>query len=372
MNAALFLTSGTSVRLWKERGWLDGGTGTVTYNAWADHFNTFYLLSYGGREDLAYTDFLKKNIVVLPKKWPLPAWVYSLLIPFAYRRELKGTDLYYSAQMEGAWAAALAKVLYRKKFVLHCGYQWALSDFAPGLKGALTKRLALFLEWITYRAADYIVVTSQFAKDYVTERYAIDPGRIELIRNPVDTSLFRPMPVKKIPNSIVYVGRLEPEKNPRDLLEAVIGLPVAVTIYGSGSMQGQLQRFAEEHKILAHFRGNVPARQLAQELSQYAVFAAPSQYENSPKALLEAMSCGLAVVGYNVRGINEIIDHKVSGYLSTPRPADLRQAITDVLEAKELQERFGVRAREFVMAHCEAQTAIRRSIEIFKTVLAQK
>jgi glycosyltransferase involved in cell wall biosynthesis len=54
---------------------------------------------------------------------------------------------------------------------------------------------------------------------------------------------------------------------------------------------------------------------LPKELVKHGIFFLISEYEGQPKSLLEAMSCGLAVIGRDSIGINDIIKHKKNGYL---------------------------------------------------------
>jgi len=370
MNLALFLTSGTSLKLWKERGWLDGGSGIKTYNAWSKHFNIIYFISYGGSDDLRYQTFLNHNIRVLPKKIALPSWLYCFLIPFIYRKELKNCDLYTTTQMEGAWSAAIAKKLYGKKFILRCGYQWGLSLFGKGFKGWFGKFIAPFLERFTYKMADYNIVTSHFAKEHINKTYGISLETIDVIPNPVDTTLFKPKDVPRPENSLVYVGRLEKEKNPLILLEALIGLNIKLTIFGSGTLEPELRAFSIKNKIDVDFRGNVPTHILAKEINNHEIFVAPSLYENSPKALFEAMSSGLVIVGTNVRGINEIITHQKNGILCDPTPSSIHDAIIKIIGNKQLRETLKINARQYALANFDLTYKITKDLEIFHKVLS--
>ncbi len=371
MKGVFFLTSGTSIQLWKERGWLEGGSGTKTYNAWANVFDTMYFISYGNEKDLQYSDYFKNNIVILPKTLNLPSWLYSLFIPIIYRNELKKSDIYITAQMEGAWSAAIAKYLYDKKFILRCGYQWAISDFGKSIKGRTLKRIAHALEWFTYRAADEIIATSLFAQEHIIHTYKIAPDKVHMIRNAVDTSLFKPRDIKKIPRSILYVGRLAEEKNPLLLLRAAKGLSVHISFFGSGGLEESLKTYAKKHAIHAVFYGDVPTDELARAFNRHEVLVMPSKYENSPKALLEAMASGMAVVGNNVQGIQEIITHKENGYLFENSLSDLKNVLRELLVNKNEQKRIGNNAREYILKHCSLASVIEQNIQLFKKALAR-
>lgn len=370
MKLALFLTSGTSLKLWHDRGWLDGGTAIKAYNAWGKHFEKIYLISYGNNEEVKYLKYFNPNFRVLPKTIPLPSFVYSFVIPFVYRKELKNCEILITTQMEGSWSAAITKFFFHNKFILRCGYLWSLSLFNNNLKCFTWKIMAPFLEHIVYRVSDQIIVTSGFAKHYVTKKYGIPTEKIAVIKNPVDTSLFKPRNSSCRPDTLVYVGRLEKEKNPRLLLEAIVRLNVKLTIFGTGSLKPELESFAAKNNLQVDFKGNVTTDILAKELSNNEIFIAPSLFENSPKALLEAMSCGLAVVGTNVRGINEVIHDGENGILCDSNPQSLRQALIKLLENTPLRKKLGDNARAYVCANFNLENKIAADLEVFDKFLS--
>ena len=61
--------------------------------------------------------------------------------------------------------------------------------------------------------------------------------KLVVIPNYVDTGLFRPMDVPKKRTSIVFVGRIAPEKNLVSLIEAIRDLDVTLTIVGEGKVE---------------------------------------------------------------------------------------------------------------------------------------
>jgi glycosyltransferase involved in cell wall biosynthesis len=69
---------------------------------------------------------------------------------------------------------------------------------------------------------------------------------------------------------------------------------------------------------IEHF-GRVKDRQLMSVLYNAAdVFVAPSRMENLSNAVLESLSCGTAVVAFDVGGMRDAIEHKRNGFLASP------------------------------------------------------
>lgn len=362
MKLALFFTTGVSLDIWNRTGML--AREIKPYNRLAKVFEKIYFFTYGDKTDLQYAKFLEKNIVIVPKRINLPSKLYSLFLPLLNYKIIKDADILKTNQMYGAWAAVLAKWLFGKKLVVRCGYQWSLS--AIGWKMGFIKRMVVSLiERISYRAADFIIITSDSSKSYIIKQYKITDNKIAVLPNYVDTDLFKPTNAPKIQNSVVFVGRLEEDKNLMSLFEAVDGTGAVLTIFGSGSQKNELKNYAEEHGLKVDFRNNIANNQLPDELNRHQIFVLPSLYEGNPKALLEAMACGLAVIGSDVRGINEVIQHKKNGLLCNSVASSLRAALLNLFDDSTLRTQLGEAARNYVENNCGLDKIIGRENEIY-------
>jgi len=79
----------------------------------------------------------------------------------------------------------------------------------------------------------------------------------------------------------------------------------------------------------------------------------PSVAENYPFVVLEAMSCGLPITGFNCGGVTEQIKHKKSGYLAQfPETNDLDKGLTYILSLKQKDyKQMSINAAAFGSAH---------------------
>jgi glycosyltransferase involved in cell wall biosynthesis len=76
------------------------------------------------------------------------------------------------------------------------------------------------------------------------------------------------------------------------------------------------------------------------------VFVGPSRQDNFPSTFVEAISCGVPSVGFNIGGIPEVVEHKKNGYIATPFDVkDLAEGIYWCLENNS-ENILGNRARE--------------------------
>ena len=203
------------------------------------------------------------------------------------------------------------------------------------------------LERFSLRTADAVVVTTPGDKENLVRRYHVPQGKIKIIPNYVDTDLFRPMPeIQKETGLIVFVGRLEEQKNPWALLEAVKGVPgIRLLMIGEGTLQEPLKKKIQDERLPVEMQGVIPHAQLPAILNRAHLFILPSHFEGHPKVLLEAMSCGVPVIGADSPGIRELLVHRKNGCLAGPSSEALRRAILELVNDSDLCGRIGRQAR---------------------------
>ncbi|MBI3031158.1 MAG: glycosyltransferase family 4 protein [Candidatus Rokubacteria bacterium] len=263
----------------------------------------------------------------------------------------------------------MAKWLFRKKLIVRGGFVWSLNRERE-LPGAWTNRVARRLEGLALRAADRAVVTSEWAKEYLVSRYRLAPERVSVIPNHVNTRLFAPDGGEREKGLVCFVGRLSPEKNLPALIEALSGIPGArLRLIGAGAELARLRERAREADVVVEFTGSVPNPQLPALLNRAELFVLPSLYEANPKSLLEAMACGLPVLGSDVDGIREIIRHGETGSLCRPDAASFRAGIEALLADAPLRQRLGENARRHVLERNSIEAILKLELDVLTEAL---
>ena len=362
----MFFTRGMSLDGWRRAGILDREL--ALYRALLPHLEHLAFVTYGGAAELDLAARIP-GVEVLPNRWKLPSNFYGVLAPFLHRRTLRRATIFKTNQINGAWCATIAKRLFGKKLVVRCGFVW--SDFVARVHpGNWRAAAALGLERQACRSADAIIVASQADKDMIVERHHIESSRVHVVPNYVDTSAFRPMPaVQREAGRITFVGRLFARKNLMALVEAVEGLQgVTLVFVGDGPQRDELQAAADLRGVKATFLGVRAHAELPILLNRSTLFVLPSHYEGNPKALVEAMACGVPVVGARVPGIQEIMIHRETGYLCGTSTSEIRAALQDVLGDAALRERMSAGAVSYARAHCDVQAAVERELAILRTL----
>ena len=366
MKLVVFFSRGMSLDGWRRGGILDREL--ALYRMLTPHLERLTFVTYGSADDLALAAQLP-GVVVLPNRWHLPSNVYSVLAPLLHRRALAGATIFKTNQLNGAWCAVIAKRLCGKPLIVRCGFLWSdsIARVHPGTwRVPIARRLE---RWIC-RSADAVIVAGDADRTALLERYSLDPAAVHVIGNFVDTALFRPMPeVTRVPGHIVFVGRLESEKNVEALVEAVVDLPGAtLTVAGDGSLRTRLEAAAGQRPGAVTFLGTRPHPELPVLLSRAAVFALPSHYEGNPKALVEAMACGVPVVATRVPGIREVVVHGDTGYLCGTSAGEINAALRAVLEDGALRDRIGRGGLAYALAQSTLQSAAARELAVLQAV----
>jgi teichuronic acid biosynthesis glycosyltransferase TuaC len=183
--------------------------------------------------------------------------------------------------------------------------------------------------------------------------------RIHVLRNGVDTAMFRPMPKAEArvclgldagSQWILGVGNLVTEKGFDVLIRAVSELPdTRLIIIGEGPLRTTLQRLADSCAPgRVAFRGNMPQPNLPAAYSAADVLALPSLREGWPNVLLEAIACGTPVVAAAVGGVGEIIRPGAPGTMVGEHlPTAWRDALRQALAAPHDPERVRAYAFQF-------------------------
>jgi glycosyltransferase involved in cell wall biosynthesis len=373
MRILVFFTFDVSLKQWFDMGFAERDLSI--YHRLTEKGHTITFLTYGDAHDL---DFQRetKNIRIIPVYQHLKRYksllvriMQSLLIPFYFGYTFSKADVYKTNQMYGAWIPVLAKYIYGKKLVLRCGYEYFF-DAMKRTNRKILRLLRLFpqyvLEFIAYGCADVVVISSDFGKRFVMNWFKTPGGKIAVVPNYVDTHEFRPaLQNRRFHDRLVFVGRIHPVKNLLSLLEAVRQTEYALDVVGSGIQEDDLRKFASERNIRARFLGTIPNYELARILPKYAIFVLPSQYENSPKVLLEAMACGLGVIGSDVEGIREIITHGDNGLLCGKDAYSIRHAIEVLMKDNRLRRKLGNEARRTMESRFSLEKILDKEIQLY-------
>ena len=244
-------------------------------------------------------------------------------------------------------------------------------------------QIARDMEAACLARADAVYSSSRCSAEWCERYHGIDQRRVPVIHTGVNTDLFRPLKVpQESPPTIVFVGKIARNKGAELLVEAacelvqtIPNLRLRMLGRGDPELAKQLEQRAQRAGAseMLQLVGFVDHSQLPDYLRHAHVFAAPSQYEGGPGFVyLEAMACGLPVIGCAGSGASEAIKHGETGILVPPNDRTaLVGALQALLSDTELRMRLGRQAAEFVARECARQTCLRRLEEFYEEVIAR-
>jgi len=100
------------------------------------------------------------------------------------------------------------------------------------------------------------------------------------------------------------------------------------------------------------------------------IFVIPSLQDNLPNTVLEAMACGTPVIGFDIGGIPDMIEHKESGLLvENIDSLELKYAIDYMIENDEKRKKMGKRSFEIIQERFTQDRQARAYMELYMSIL---
>lgn len=373
VNLTLFFTGGVGIKTWADVGNLKREI--AIYQRLSSQLKSVNFITYGGHEDEQYADQVG-NIGVYPINWNKHTVSNIISLLYQHPTIIKRSSILKTNQIKGVEIPLRLKKLFGKKLIVRCGY--LLSRIAVNSGGEVVNPdYAHKLEKYAFENADAGVVTTEFNRRYLINNYNIKSDKIRVIPNYVDTDIFSPKANSFKEFDIAFVGREGKEKNLRSLLDATIilkkkGMDLKLLFIGGCSSDETLNTMTHRSGIKAVFAGNVRNDLLPEMLNKAKVFILPSLYEGHPKALIEAMSCGLPCIGTEVEGIKELIQHMETGYLCRTDSESLAEAIEVMLSGTVLRKRLGDNARHYVVKNFSIDRIVDMEIDLIREIMSDR
>jgi len=277
-------------------------------------------------------------------------------------------------------------------------------------------RVSSWVEKSAVEAADAVIAVSSGMRDDVLHTYpALDPNRVHVVRNGIDTDVWFPVAHARSEKGganarsdmgeerqqrdsvleelgvdlnrpiVAFVGRITRQKGVAHLIAAAhhfapeiqlvlcAGAPDTPEI--AAEVTSAVQELARVRSGVFWVREMLPIGKIREILSTATVFVCPSVYEPLGIVNLEAMACATAVVASDVGGIPEVVADHQTGLLVHYDASDpafferrLAEAVNSLVADPERARRYGQAGRqrciqEFSWAHIAEQT-----LEIYRKV----
>jgi starch synthase len=259
-------------------------------------------------------------------------------------------------------------------------------------------RVSSWVEKTAVEAADAVIAVSSGMRDDVLKTYpALDPNRVHVVRNGIDTDVWYPaqpeagdsvlaeLGVDRTRPIVAFVGRITRQKGVAHLIAAThhfapeiqlvlcAGAPDTPEI--AAEVTSAVQELARTRSGVYWVREMLPIGKIREILSAATAFVCPSVYEPLGIVNLEAMACATAVVASDVGGIPEVVADQETGLLVHYGASDpalferqLAEAVNSLVADPQRAAQYGQAGRErciqeFSWAHIAEQT-----LEIYRKV----
>jgi starch synthase len=261
-------------------------------------------------------------------------------------------------------------------------------------------RISSWVEQTAVDAADAVIAVSSGMREDVLRVYpTVDPSRVHVVRNGIDTDVW--YPAAPVPGTsvladlgvdtnrpiVAFVGRITRQKGVAHLLAAAhdfapdvqlvlcAGAPDTPEI--AAEVSAGVAELAASRRGVFWVKNMLTGDKIREVLSAATAFVCPSIYEPLGIVNLEAMACGTAVVASDVGGIPEVVDDGVTGSLvhydaddAAGYQARLAQAVNAVIADPERARRYGHAGRQRCIAEFSWAQIAQQTLEIYQKVCA--
>jgi starch synthase len=328
----------------------------------------------------------------------------TLGVDLQMAQDAAGADLVHSHTWYANSAGHLGKLLHGIPHVVTAHSLEPLRPWkAEQLGGGY--RVSSWIEKTAFESADAVIAVSDGMRRDILRCYpAIEEQRVKVVYNGIDLERWRPVDDLEFARSvgidpsrpaIIFVGRITRQKGLPYLLRAARLLPPEIQLVlcaGAPDTKEILDEVTAGVRALQTERDGViwidrllPHAELSALLTASTVFVCPSVYEPLGIVNLEAMACGLPVVGTATGGIPEVVVDGVTGRLvpidqltdgtGTPTDADrfvsdLAEALTDVASDPQRASEMGAAGRMRAETNFSWSRIAQQTQEIYRSIVA--
>lgn len=226
------------------------------------------------------------------------------------------------------------------------------------LSEGFAKKIIWKLTKYIYNQCDLISVPSEAIKRELINHGFTKP--IKVISNGILLDKFVPKKRRSAKHiKLLHVGRISYEKNIDIIIKSFNILLkrhpfLTLTIVGDGPALNSLKDMVKKLDMTANIRftGNMPHNKLCGIYNQHDIFLTASTMETQGLVILEAMACGMPIVGVNRYAIPDLVLHKKNGFIAKPFDImGISKFVMKLIKNKSLKEEYGKNSIKLAKEH---------------------
>lgn len=227
------------------------------------------------------------------------------------------------------------------------------------------------------RADAVIAVSRRIAQDLAARAPELSHTRVEVIPNAVGVDALRASVRRRggaAAPYAVYIGKLAPNKGTDYLVDVVrlADLDWPLVVVGDGPDRARLERAAAASGRRIEFTGWLDKAEATRLLADASMLIFPSRGpESLSRVLLEASALGVPIAAMDTGGTRDIVDHDVTGLLSTS-PEGLAADVRRLRQDPALGQRLGAAARLKIEREFDAAAVVPRVEALYQTLVERR
>ena len=265
----------------------------------------------------------------------------------------------------------------RKKVSIATIHDLYLSEWGSMYKSAASMA-GLPFEAVSCRMPfDHVLTVNSSLKEKMSSVLKISGRKVEILHSGIDTGYIDSVKENGNDGSVVYVGRLVPQKGIEMLIRSYAALPENIRkshelkIIGEGSERGRLESLAKSLGISVNFTGKIEKHEdVLKELKKASLFVLPSVRESFGITILEAMCCGVPVISTRTEGPSDHIRDGETGFL-VGDGSGMAEKMELVLSSSVLRKKLSRNGREYAAKH-DWENITKNVAGVYKKVYERK
>lgn len=239
----------------------------------------------------------------------------------------------------------------RKKNVYNI--QWNHGDIYD-LKNSTFKR---FLQNISFKKADKIVSISKNTENSIIDLFPQYRNKLRIIYNGTNVALINREATKRTDitlknNSIVFLGRLEPNKNPLKLIQYTQqllneGIDINLYLLGNGIQKKDIAEYIEKQNLKEHITQLGYISEPYPIIKQCRAVCMLSNSEGFPTVFTEGMALGKPFISTPVGGTKELSNNGKCGIIVN-NYEEFKQAIKKIIFDTDNYEKMSNACNEYI------------------------
>lgn len=222
----------------------------------------------------------------------------------------------------------------------------------------------------------HIVTVSHRSREDIARAFEIDPGKIAVVHNGIDTGTFRPLPnVERIPHRIMATASADTPLKGLDYLLRALALltprypKLELVVLGRIKEDGHTRRLIDQLGIQPHLRfvSGLSTDEIVKLYAEASVAVVPSVYEGFGLPAGEAMACGTPVISTDGGALPEVVGD-AGIIVPTRNPEAIARAVQELLDDPARRQALSEKARNRITTSFSWEVAAGRMADYYRQV----